>query len=654
MESETKYTNNFGTLKEVLKAKHFSRSKRVESALNSFLYRKYSSSQNYFYTKEIGFILAESRVSSRIIFIDMQHYLQEDNLLKRVYLAAEQPAKLNLLTEYYKYHEDVPRLFMVKLAQIVHNFYDKKRRINYIRITKLLKGKLDEKINIHDSESLGVSSKSVGYSLHQLLPPELKQALPLPTDKPNTSRSFTLHELNEALTAAMPCKPEPTPLFKPFLKNKDLKAIMMGKLKNENFIKKLISSRNGISPEQRASIRPQINKTRSPSKIKSTSQQSRKVQNLNINNLNININFSSLSKNQIRKRPAEKANQAADSPTFSVGPRRLEDLSTTLAKPPRSREPMGTQYASPSHQQFRSLPQNIISFKKSIIPHNCSAAEEISVSHRRLIGHGLRGPFWNSKTNRVIECTKASGTIQGKTSNQPSSKALKFKKFLQQEGLERAKAPSISLKDHTKTKKLGEFDKHGTIKPNSPLLKTNLGARPSLDHFAHGSSKGFGSSDKLFEKRKDSNQLVNNKKSSRATMKNNPSGLKIFISQDLNKFEKNPFEKHSGSIGKGFCKKNLGLKQSQAQTSSGPQSPTEIKKIKNMHLYFEELSRSNLVNYRTFGSGQKLLEFDPHHNTNCQTMNYLTLFNKKRSMPDTKTKVNFERSIKGILNRKTE
>lgn len=97
-------------------------------------------------------------------------------MLKRFYFCNEINAKLSMLTEYFKYHEDVPRLFMTRIAQTVHNFYDKKRRINYIRITRMLKGKVEEKIKIHDSESITLSKQSVGSSLAQMLPSEFRTA----------------------------------------------------------------------------------------------------------------------------------------------------------------------------------------------------------------------------------------------------------------------------------------------------------------------------------------------------------------------------------------------------------------------------------------------------------------------------------------------
>lgn len=44
-----------------------------------------------------------------------------------------------MLTEYYKFHRDISRLFMQPTSNILNKFHDKKRRIEYVRITRMLK-----------------------------------------------------------------------------------------------------------------------------------------------------------------------------------------------------------------------------------------------------------------------------------------------------------------------------------------------------------------------------------------------------------------------------------------------------------------------------------------------------------------------------------
>lgn len=142
----------------------------VAGALNTFLYEKYSSSQSYFYTRAINQITTEARTPVVFLYNEMVAMLRPEQFGKRFYTRLDAGAKLELLAEYYKYHEDVPRLFMQGLAAAIHNFYDKKRRINYIRITKMLKGRVDPKVRIHDSETSSMLNGSVASSLLQFLP----------------------------------------------------------------------------------------------------------------------------------------------------------------------------------------------------------------------------------------------------------------------------------------------------------------------------------------------------------------------------------------------------------------------------------------------------------------------------------------------------
>jgi hypothetical protein len=45
---------------------------------------------------------------------------------------------MNALTEYYKFHRDISRLFMNPISQMMNRYHDKKRRLEYNRIKKML------------------------------------------------------------------------------------------------------------------------------------------------------------------------------------------------------------------------------------------------------------------------------------------------------------------------------------------------------------------------------------------------------------------------------------------------------------------------------------------------------------------------------------
>ena len=121
------------------------------------LYTKFSSSQNYYYTREINDILLGNRTIKLINYNDMEVLDEEGEYLKRFYCANEHIHKIRILTEYYKYHKDIPRLFMIPITITLNKYLDKKRRMDYVKITKMLKE--EQKNEIKNDESFVDSLK---------------------------------------------------------------------------------------------------------------------------------------------------------------------------------------------------------------------------------------------------------------------------------------------------------------------------------------------------------------------------------------------------------------------------------------------------------------------------------------------------------------
>jgi hypothetical protein len=103
------------------------------------LYEKYSSSQNYYYTKDVNDICHDKITTNSILFKDILCMLDMDEFLKRYYRYDEYGMKIKLLIEYYKFHQDIPRLFMSPSSHTMNKYHDKKRKMEYNRITKYLR-----------------------------------------------------------------------------------------------------------------------------------------------------------------------------------------------------------------------------------------------------------------------------------------------------------------------------------------------------------------------------------------------------------------------------------------------------------------------------------------------------------------------------------
>ena len=102
--------------------------------LNKALYCKYCSSQNYFYSKNINDILSTESTAIVVKYKDLEVLDESEEYLKRFYKMEEYNFKNKALNEYYKYHKDVPRIFIKLISDIMNRFHDKKRRFEYKRI----------------------------------------------------------------------------------------------------------------------------------------------------------------------------------------------------------------------------------------------------------------------------------------------------------------------------------------------------------------------------------------------------------------------------------------------------------------------------------------------------------------------------------------
>jgi len=75
---------------------------------------------------------------------------EQAEYLKRFYSANELENKTNLLTEYYKFHKDIPRLFMLPETIVLDNYHYKKRRFEDKKIAMMIEeenNKLNPNLN---------------------------------------------------------------------------------------------------------------------------------------------------------------------------------------------------------------------------------------------------------------------------------------------------------------------------------------------------------------------------------------------------------------------------------------------------------------------------------------------------------------------------
>lgn len=109
--SSTNYTNQKSSQKECGLCLKTPKRNSLTDLVNNRLYNKYSSSQDYYYLKDINAILQGKRVPSAIVFKDVEDFLDVEEVQRRFYFVEEYPMKIEQLAEYYKYHREIPRIF---------------------------------------------------------------------------------------------------------------------------------------------------------------------------------------------------------------------------------------------------------------------------------------------------------------------------------------------------------------------------------------------------------------------------------------------------------------------------------------------------------------------------------------------------------------
>lgn len=94
----------------------------------------------------------------------------QDEFLKREYRIEEYGGKITQLSEYYKFHNDIPRVVELGVEKIMSRFYDKKRECDYKRIKKVLKAEQGLSItSVQESSSNISDSQAVRKSKYSTL-----------------------------------------------------------------------------------------------------------------------------------------------------------------------------------------------------------------------------------------------------------------------------------------------------------------------------------------------------------------------------------------------------------------------------------------------------------------------------------------------------
>jgi hypothetical protein len=83
-------------------------------------------------------MLANNPNHDVISFQDLVLYQDKEEYLKDCYSFHQSQRKINQLIEYYKYHYDVPRIYIKAIEPIIEDFHNKYKEIKYNQIKHIL------------------------------------------------------------------------------------------------------------------------------------------------------------------------------------------------------------------------------------------------------------------------------------------------------------------------------------------------------------------------------------------------------------------------------------------------------------------------------------------------------------------------------------
>lgn len=83
-------------------------------------------------------LIERTKSPSHIKFAEECFFIKKEEALEGYFPSRVHSSKLQELTTFYKFHQEVPRLFMAGKCGIIHQFYDCQRRMNYERVKRML------------------------------------------------------------------------------------------------------------------------------------------------------------------------------------------------------------------------------------------------------------------------------------------------------------------------------------------------------------------------------------------------------------------------------------------------------------------------------------------------------------------------------------
>lgn len=161
----------------------------VRSAMGDYMRQKYAISSHFYYTKPIEAILGGYRDKAAIAYFYDADLLAAEENLQKFYRRKDARLLVQQLAEYFKFHYEIPRLFMSSLIEIIDYFHDRRRNLIYQKVKEEI-GK--ENIVGDDSQSKTKERSSYNPRSYSFV---LRDLRPSEKSKPNDSLQYILNQI---------------------------------------------------------------------------------------------------------------------------------------------------------------------------------------------------------------------------------------------------------------------------------------------------------------------------------------------------------------------------------------------------------------------------------------------------------------------------
>lgn len=110
----------------------------VKRKLQDYLVKKYGVSSKLYYLKVVDTLVKGSRDPGVIRLKYDLDVTSSTKTLKRYYQLDESVTRIEQMSEYFKYHYEIPRLFLPGVVDVIDSFHDRKRNKIYQQVKRLI------------------------------------------------------------------------------------------------------------------------------------------------------------------------------------------------------------------------------------------------------------------------------------------------------------------------------------------------------------------------------------------------------------------------------------------------------------------------------------------------------------------------------------